>query len=129
MHRRLFNLAAGTSPLTYLEENHVGGGQVVSGIGFWVWRWHYNHATAPCDYFLLTADDSVVQFFASLLPILWLVVIPVGRLLLLFAEAWQRRHRVRRGFCVNCGYNLTGNTSGVCPECGTPVAGKAGVKG
>ncbi len=23
--------------------------------------------------------------------------------------------------CVTCGYNLTGNTSGVCPECGTPI--------
>jgi len=23
--------------------------------------------------------------------------------------------------CNQCGYNLTGNTSGVCPECGTPV--------
>jgi hypothetical protein len=24
----------------------------------------------------------------------------------------------------DCRYDLTGNTSGVCPECGTPVAGK-----
>lgn len=23
--------------------------------------------------------------------------------------------------CAICGYNLTGNVSGVCPECGTPV--------
>jgi ribosomal protein L37E len=23
--------------------------------------------------------------------------------------------------CRRCGYNLTGNTSGVCPECGTPT--------
>jgi len=25
------------------------------------------------------------------------------------------------GLCRGCGYNLTGNTSGVCPECGTPL--------
>ena len=25
------------------------------------------------------------------------------------------------GHCQNCGYNLTGNVSGVCPECGTKV--------
>jgi hypothetical protein len=25
------------------------------------------------------------------------------------------------GHCRRCGYNLTGNVSGVCPECGTPV--------
>ena len=23
--------------------------------------------------------------------------------------------------CANCGYNLTGNVSGVCPECGTEI--------
>ncbi len=26
------------------------------------------------------------------------------------------------GHCQTCGYNLTGNVSGVCPECGTPVS-------
>ena len=26
--------------------------------------------------------------------------------------------------CIECGYNLTGNGSGVCPECGTPVQSK-----
>jgi len=26
--------------------------------------------------------------------------------------------RRKRGLCVKCGYNLTGNTSGICPECG-----------
>jgi hypothetical protein len=25
------------------------------------------------------------------------------------------------GLCTNCGYNLTGNESGRCPECGTPT--------
>ena len=31
---------------------------------------------------------------------------------------WRRR---RRGLCQNCGYDLTGNESGVCPECGTEI--------
>ena len=31
---------------------------------------------------------------------------------------WRRR---RRGRCLECGYNLTGNVSGVCPECGVSV--------
>lgn len=34
----------------------------------------------------------------------------------------RRRWRRRRGQCVRCAYDLTGNTSGVCPECGTPIA-------
>lgn len=30
----------------------------------------------------------------------------------------RRRRRHRRNQCVTCGYDRTGNTSGVCPECG-----------
>jgi len=33
----------------------------------------------------------------------------------------RRIRRRRRGLCVKCGYDLTGNSSGVCPECATPV--------
>ena len=32
-----------------------------------------------------------------------------------------RRHKYAPGHCQTCGYDLTGNTSGVCPECGTKV--------
>jgi hypothetical protein len=28
------------------------------------------------------------------------------------------------GHCRKCGYNLTGNVSGICPECGEKVSGK-----
>lgn len=31
-------------------------------------------------------------------------------------RTWRRR---RSGACLQCGYNLRGNESGVCPECGT----------
>jgi hypothetical protein len=32
---------------------------------------------------------------------------------------WRRdRHRPPPGHCQKCGYNLTGNVSGRCPECG-----------
>ena len=31
---------------------------------------------------------------------------------------WRRR---RRGLCVNCAYDLTGNVTGVCSECGTKI--------
>ena len=34
---------------------------------------------------------------------------------------WRRR---RRGLCIRCGYNLEGNVSGVCPECGAEVKTK-----
>jgi len=44
------------------------------------------------------------------LPIIWS---------LMLIHAYQVRHR--QGFCRECGYDLTGNASGVCPECGTNV--------
>jgi len=28
----------------------------------------------------------------------------------------------KSGCCSRCGYNLTGNISGICPECGTPTS-------
>ena len=31
----------------------------------------------------------------------------------------EQRRRRRLGLCLNCTYDLTGNESGVCPECGT----------
>ena len=33
----------------------------------------------------------------------------------------RRRRRRKRGECVSCGYNLMGNVTGVCSECGTAV--------
>ena len=31
------------------------------------------------------------------------------------------RHGTPPGHCTTCGYNLTGNESGICSECGTPI--------
>lgn len=62
--------------------------------------------------------DSSSSIAGSVSVPLWLpllvVAVPTYRL-------WRRTSRFPRGFCAHCGYNLTGNTSGVCPECGTRV--------
>ena len=48
-------------------------------------------------------------------PMLLFLVLPMFWLI-------ARGRAVRtRNRCTGCGYNLTGNISGVCPECGTPV--------
>ena len=44
-----------------------------------------------------------------------LVAIPVAYLLS------RDRPKIPPGHCQKCGYDLTGNTSGVCPECGEPT--------
>jgi hypothetical protein len=36
----------------------------------------------------------------------------------ILAIVLNRSRRIRPGCCPRCGYNLTGNTSGVCSECG-----------
>jgi len=33
-----------------------------------------------------------------------------------------RRRRKLKGLCIHCAYDLTGNQSGICPECGTRTA-------
>ncbi len=61
------------------------------------------------------------------------LVIPRGFSFLIFAgyptiafirgplRRWRRRRRRERGLCLDCGYNLTGNESGVCSECGERI--------
>ena len=41
---------------------------------------------------------------------------------LLFASVFVGRMAPKRGVCRNCSYDLTGNISGICSECGTPVS-------
>jgi hypothetical protein len=50
-----------------------------------------------------------VVVLLSAIPVYWLVSRP----------AWQKM--VAPGHCAVCGYDLTGNVSGTCPECGGKV--------
>lgn len=52
---------------------------------------------------------------------LWFVVFGAYPAVWLFGGPWRRYRRRRRGLCLACGYDLTGNVSGVCPECGAKV--------
>lgn len=47
-----------------------------------------------------------------------LALYPAGAFFLGPARRWRRR---RQGRCSNCAYDLTGNESGFCPECGTEL--------
>lgn len=66
-----------------------------------------------------TRGDSYISLDVSA----WLVIglllaYPLGH------AVWQRRRttlRRARGLCLTCGYNLAGNTSGRCPECGATL--------
>ena len=67
----------------------------------------------------LTTDTSVLQMVVgtSVSIALRNAIMLVGGTVLL----WRRMHLCATARCQNCGYDLTGNTSGVCPECGEPT--------
>lgn len=48
----------------------------------------------------------------------WMVFAAVAIPTFIFWYLDRRRYPL--GSCTNCGYNLTGNISGRCPECGAP---------
>lgn len=51
----------------------------------------------------------------------WGNIAIVFTLLLMLRERWLSRPADDHPRCTTCRYDLTGNTSGVCPECGTPI--------
>lgn len=63
--------------------------------------------------FDVTASSWLVAMTTALLPTYWLA---------LYRGKWRRNARLRAGCCTSCGYDLTANTSGVCPECGTKIS-------
>lgn len=60
------------------------------------------------------------QFITMVNLPLWMLLLPTS------ATSWLFYRRARRkrliGHCPNCEYDLTGNISGVCPECGASVS-------
>ncbi len=72
----------------------------------WPPNWHFQY-------------DPATDILASCFVIpLWL---PLVALVLLAWALRKRSQPVPLGSCENCGYNLTGNTSGTCPECGNTI--------
>lgn len=72
----------------------------------WDVRWWSTTYFGTSSYFSIIGTSLWIPFL--------LVSIPTA---ILF---WRERHRVPRGHCPKCGYDLTANMSGRCPECGTP---------
>jgi len=98
------------------------------------WLWCMESVMAVCGGALLSGFVAVLAlllFDACLsghaLPFAPLVLVfgqcytaPVGLIVGIFAHWRWRRFRII-GRCSRCGYDLTGNTSGLCSECGLPV--------
>jgi hypothetical protein len=110
----------------------------------WGWRWAWDGGYPPgLEFGPWRYDGWVIgERSFSLLGIeggggesrfgqrTWTLAVPCSYLVLLLSVplcrwlATRRRRRRRRcrlslGRCPACGYDLTGNVSGTCPECGT----------
>ena len=66
------------------------------------------------------SDFGGALFACNFLPSAGLIVFGVLHGILRVID-YRRARRAETGFCVECGYNLTGNVSGGCPECGTEI--------
>ncbi len=60
----------------------------------------------------------------------WALALALGVLPVWWAQSRLlcRYYRRRLGLCVMCGYDLTGNESGRCPECGEAVSDPGGLR-
>jgi hypothetical protein len=77
-------------------------------------------ASAKTTLKLFVAGDVVPTCVETVLHLpLWTPLLLVGTPTAY--SFWRDRRRIPPNHCRKCGYNLTGNESGVCPECGSEV--------
>ena len=78
----------------------------LSDLGFWKFRWTVSQYRIRRTY-VLSLPTLAVFILLATYPTIAFIRGPL-----------RRRQRRRKGQCLQCGYSLEGNVSGVCPECG-----------
>jgi len=58
----------------------------------------------------------------------WFLALIFGAAPLIWIIHWQRSRTIPPHLCQSCGYDLTGNQSGNCPECGVDLEAEASVE-
>ncbi len=71
------------------------------GFGF---AWNQIYLDLDTCYGFMLPHWFLILIFA-ILPTIWLF-------------KWNKRRKLGANICPNCAYDLTGNESGNCPECG-----------
>ena len=99
-----------------------------SGRGAWVGRFSKDRRYGPMAswyhgerWILWTPLWAVAVLLGAVASTLLFTVRAGARALGAGYRAMIHDRRACSGLCVNCGYNLTGNISGTCPECGKPI--------
>ena len=98
----------------------------VSRVAFDWWAVAYSRDTVTLPPKMVKRDRSLGREATSQ-RLFWKATVQLWLLLVLFGaypvtafirgplRRWRRR---KRGLCIRCGYNLEGNVSGVCSDCG-----------
>jgi hypothetical protein len=96
-------------------------GETVEPGEFPRWRIEFNWERPRWDFEYRPRTNSARSRWLTI-P-LWrpFLVLGLGSLLGMRVLRMRARRRLSSGLCSYCGYSLTGNTSGVCPECGKPI--------
>lgn len=137
--RRKFTLIR--APLGYVQGGEVvfppGVGIVLPPASVQQVRQNVSRANPPKETIMLPSAWRFAGFSFQFIRVtgggtIHILTCPLWLPLILFAAyptialirgPLRRQRRRKRGRCVKCGYDLTGNTSGVCPECGTKIEG------
>ena len=94
---------------------YVFAGSIAPGAGWSVW------STGPAsqDFHLWAAKWRITGVTVRAFPTwMFLLVALIPTVL-----AWRRMRRPLPGHCRKCGYDLTGNVTGKCSECGAETEG------
>ena len=84
------------------------------------WRRRRKGLCPDCAYDLTPTGLGPIR---TLVVCLWLAMPSIGGIagFRIARHYIDRSARAAAGLCVECSYDLTGNISGVCPECGTKL--------
>lgn len=79
--------------------------------------WYIVDVSNPLKWLTAPQSLSIYFRFPIWLPA-WIAIgfVACGRL-----DRWIKQLRLKPGHCKACGYDLRGNESGICPECGEAV--------
>ena len=95
------------------SDNVGGGGDLETESSFMGFFWNNElpHANGATCYVLVVPHWFLTLIFA-ITPAIWLF-------------KWNKRRKLSPNACPACGYDLTGNESGACPECGAATKAEA----
>ncbi len=65
--------------------------------------------------------DFLEARFSGLTLPLWFLALIFAVLPTIWLFKWNKRRKLGPNACPSCGYDLTGNETGLCPECGVTI--------